>query len=344
MKKRFVTTIVFLILLIGFYHLPDLYYKEPDIEAAKKIIKTKLYEKYDEEFVIEEISRDYDEIEADVYKKSIDGTVKEDDSYYSGSASIDVLSFGRLGNVLKTNYNKISRNVSTETYLLPFVRKYFGKRVMIKVEANHEITGDGSWWANKYSSKTFSEIRQAIKKDSEKNRIMLKLYVHIFDRLDNETEKEKRRSQIFNFVQFLKKEGLFDYLELGVFFIDERVLAPSYDLRDIKYSDKVDIVVEGEEVELPTMKLRKKLSEKLQKEIDKMNEEELLANMKDIKKYYLSYDGMREYNCHYASWIYSIGMLEEEYRSSITDEDRERTYDKIEDVELHNYIKYIYLN
>lgn len=53
-------------------------------------------------------------------------------------------------------------------------------------------------------------------------------YIYIFDRIENEKEKEERREQIFDFVQYLKEEGLFRYLEMGVIFIDEQVLAPSY--------------------------------------------------------------------------------------------------------------------
>jgi hypothetical protein len=176
--------------------------------------------------------------------------------------------------------------------------------------------------------------------------IELELYVYVFDRIEDKAEKEKRRKDIFEFVQYLKEESLFECLEMGVIFIDERVLADSYDKYDRKvyYSDKEKKVVQGERVELPPMKLRKEMSKELQQEVNEMNDKELLANMKKIKKEELSYRGIREYNGQYQSWVYSIGMLKEKYKSSITEEDRNRKYNELTDVKLNKYKKYLFFD
>jgi len=86
------------------------------------------------------------------------------------------------------------------------------------------------------------------------------------------------------------------------------------------------------------------MSDVLQEEVDQMSEEEILERIDRIRKSELSYKRIREYNGQYQSWIYSLEMLVARYKSSITEEDRQKTYSNYDDIEIHNYIKYIYLN
>jgi hypothetical protein len=155
-------------------------------------------------------------------------------------------------------------------------------------------------------------------------------------------------------VQYLKDESLFECLEMGVIFIDERVLADSYDKysRKIYYSDKVEKVVQGERVELPPMKLRKEISKELQQEVNQMNEKELLANMKEIKKEELEIFNSKDlgyYNRQYMDWILSVVMMKVD-RKSLYKRKKEKNlldkydYKSIEDINLHKNKKYIYIN
>ena len=204
---------------------------KPSEEQVRKKMEQHLYEKYGEEFVVDRIGKrsanKQEFYEGRIYPKSIIGTEREDDSYYYGSASIDINSFGRLDKEAGDSYSFINRNDDVEKYLLPKVKELFGERIRLKVDVKHEVTGDGSWWAG-YKSSSLQEMREDIEKEPDRTRIVLTLYLYIFDRIDNEREKEERRKQIFEFIQYLKVEGLFEYLEMGVIFIDERVLAPSY--------------------------------------------------------------------------------------------------------------------
>ena len=258
-----------------------------EVENVRAKIKNHLYEKYGEEFVVDRIgtrsSRGQEFYQARIYPKSILGTEKEADSYYYASASVDKLSFGRLGGV-GDSYSYITRNIDMEKYLLPQVKETFGERTLVKVNVEHKVTGDGSWWAG-YKSKSLEEMKREVKKDPEHNRIELDLDVYIFDKIEDKAEKEEKRQQIFEFVQYLKDEGLFEYLEMRVVIVDERTLAPSYnDFEwDIRYADKVKKEIEGETVRMPPMDLREKMSKQLQEEVNKMSEEELLASMKSIR-------------------------------------------------------------
>lgn len=318
-----------------------------DVEKVRTKIEKDLYQKYGEEFVVDRIGTrtalDEKFYQARIYPKSIIGTPRERDKYYYGNASVDILSFGRLDGVAD-DYGVIKMNEEAEKYLSPKVEELFGKRLLLKTDIKYKELEDGSYI--RYLESGFKDKLKEVKNNSETRRMEVELYIYIFDRIEDKVEKEERRKEIFDFVQYLKKESLFKYLEMGVIFIDERVLAASYSefKREIYYADTVKKYIEGKTVYLPPTELRNKMSKELQKEIDDMSEEELLANMRKIRKSTLSYDGIREYNGQYQSWIYSIGMLEEKYSSSITEEDRNRKYDKVSDVELDRYKKYIYIN
>ncbi|MTI59480.1 MAG: hypothetical protein FH762_05735 [Firmicutes bacterium] len=287
-------------------------------------------------------------MEVCIYPKSIIGTNKEGDSYYYASASVNKLTLGRLDEP-GDSYSYVARNMDVEKYLLPYTKQTFGERVVLKVDVEHKITGDGSWWAG-YKSVSLAEMTKDIAEDPERNRIELELYIYIFDRIDSEREKEERRKQIFDYVQYLKEEGLFNYLELGVIFIDERVLAPSYweYARDIYPANLVEEEVEGETVYLPPRDLRKEMSEVLQREINEMSEEELLVRMGKIRKSELGYNGIREYNTQYMEWIISLDMMKVNRKNFFEKKKKQNEldkyyYDNLSKIDLSFFSDYIYV-
>jgi len=324
-----------------------------DIEKVKTKIGSYLYEKYGEEFVVDRIGsrnvRGDKEFVARIYPKSIIGTKKEGDIYYyKSTASVDKIAFGRLGTP-GDSYSYIYRNDDVEKYLLPKAKEIFGNRVRLKVDVEHKVTGDGSWWAG-YKSKSLEEMREAIKKRPKHNRIELKLYIYIFDKIDNEAEKEKRRREIFEYIGYLKKEGLFEYLEMGVIFIDERVLAPSYEeyKEKVEDSDEVEVEIDGKSVYLPPMKLRKEMSEVLQKEVNEMSEDKLIESMEGIQKSDLTYKKTK-YDGQYFKWIYSIKMLEVNYNSAYQEDLKNGNldcynYNEISKIDMGESLEYIYIN
>ena len=321
----------------------------PSNEELKAKIKEKLYEEYGEEFVVDRIgsrsSRGQKFYQARFYPKSIVGTSKEKDDYYHGEASIEKELFGFSG--VGDDYGEIRRNIEIEKELLGKVKKLFGKRTLLKVEQRYEKRNSNGYFVS-YLDPSYEEVMKRIEKEPNNHRLLLELYVYVFDRIEDKTEKEKRRKDIFEFVQYLKDEGLFEYLEMGVIFIDERALASSYDRfsRKIFFSDKVEKVVEGEKVELPPMKLRTKMSKELQKEINQMSEKELLANMKEIKKEELSYENLDKYYATHYGFIYSVGMLKEKYGSSYEEYKKKGTlghyyYKEKSEVKIGENLEYI---
>jgi len=315
-------------------------------EKISAKIEEYLYEKYGEGFVVDRIglrsSRGQEFYQARIYPRSIIGTNKQWDDYYYGEASLDKKRFS-LGEVADS-YGEIKRNTEIEGILLQEAKEIFGERVLLKVDQRYEKKNErGNFIC--YLNPTYEEIKKRIADEPENHRILLELQIYIFNRINNVAEKEMRRKQIFDFVQYLKKEGLYEYLEMGVIFIDERVLAPGYKdfRRKIDRSTKVREKVDEEEVYLPPRALRKEMSELLQKEIDNMSEEGLLASMREIRKDEL--EDFIKYDMQYVSLVYSFGILEERYSSSITEEERkekDNRYNSIEKIKLEQPYNFIY--
>ena len=310
-----------------------------------------LYEKYGEEFVVDRLgTRTFGDIEyyqARIYPVSIIGTNKEGDKYYQAEANIDILESGKLREPGDT-YGGVIVKERAENYLLPKVKKIFGERVQLKIQVSY-------YTRNKYGTMVgylTPDFHGALEKsinDPENNRLMLDIDVYIFDRIEDEEEKEERRRQIFDFIQYLKEEGLFKYLEMGVIFIDERVLAPGYAEfdREIFFSRKVREEIEGKAVYMPPMELRERMSRELQAEIDRMSEEELLESMGRIKKSELTPEQIANYNRQYLIWICSINMLKETRSSRYEREKKEGNLDFYHYNDVNNIIfaedpKYIY--
>ena len=320
-----------------------------DIGDVRTKIEDHLYEKYGEEFVVDRIgtrsSRGDEFFQARIYPKSIVGTEKQGDSYYYGKASVDKESFGRLGGVADT-YGEINRSLELEEFLTPKAKDLFGERILFKIDQRYERKNEYDTFIS-YLSPDLDHVFEVMEEEPERHRLMLDLDLYVFDRIEDEQEKEERREDIFEFIQYLKEEGLFGHLEMRVVFVDERVLAPSYDdfESEIKFSDKVEVEIEEEDttVELPPKELRREMSEELQEEICEMSEEELLESIRDISKDELNYDDLSRWNSHYLTWIYSPKMIKERYTSSY-DEDTVRDYNEINDIRMGPNLEYIYIN
>jgi len=321
----------------------------PNLEKVRRKMKQELKEKYGEEFVVGRIgtrkSLDETFYQARIYPKSIVGTKKEKDDYYYASASVDKLPLGRLGDV-GDSYALVNLKSDIEDALHPKIESIFGKRFLSKAEAHYKKRepGNETFWGYKVNS--YKAVKDSISKDPENRMVELTLYLYIFDRIDNQQEKEKRRQDIFEFVQYLKEEGLFRYLEMGVIFIDERVLAPSYD----KYKDKMYDYkwetkdIKGETIELPPDSFRIEMSKQLQSEIDTMSDKQLIENINGIRKCELEYEGINQYNSQYISNIYSKGKIKIRYSSWLNNGYKPKDFEEINNVEFTKVLDYIYLN
>ncbi|MGM0508828.1 MAG: hypothetical protein ACQERZ_06620, partial [Fusobacteriota bacterium] len=179
-----------------------------DAEKARVKIKEHLKNKYGEEFVVDRVgtrsSQGEEFYQARIYPESIIGTKKEGDKYYYKRASIEKLPFGKLSGVADT-YSEVKMNQEAENYILPKAKEIFGNRVRLKSDVEYRRWRGEDFYV-RYIVSDFQKRLQEIRDMPKKRRIELELYVYIFDRIDDDKEKEKRREEIFEFIQYLKKE------------------------------------------------------------------------------------------------------------------------------------------
>ncbi|BDU50855.1 hypothetical protein [Haliovirga abyssi] len=349
LKEKLPRIIIFIILILLIPVLKPMIFGHSVKEIRTKM-EQELKKDYGEDFIVENIgtrSANGEKFyQAEIYPKSIIGTNKEYDSYYHARASVDILPFGRLSGVAGT-YGEIQMNDEAEEFLLPKAKKIFGEKIRMKVQVDYK-KHEGDWFS-KYFVSGFQEKMKAVKEDPKNKRLELTLYIYIFNKIDN--EKEERRKEIYEYIQYLKKDGLFKYLEMGVIFIDERVLAPGYYdyTYEIKHGKKVALTVDGEKVYMPPMKLRKEMSKKLGEEVKKMSDDELIKRMNRISKSELNYYGISKYNAERYVSICSVEMLRAINNTKYSKEKKEkmlykRKYIKLKDITYKKNLEYIYIN
>ena len=282
--KNFIKILILICLVIGTTACG-----KPKIEDIKTKMETHLQEKYGEPFVVENIGiRDANGQKfytARIYPRAIVGTPKELDDYYYATVNIDILSNGELRKTGDT-YGEVNTREEAEKYLLPKAKELFGERIRLKTAPELEEKDDknGLWYG--YITPHFQDGRDKAKNNPEKYRLKLTLYLYVFDKIDNEKEKEERREQLFEYIQYLKKEGLFEYLRLYVNIVDERVLTNSYrEFRDEEnYIEYEKVKVDGILVDVPPLEFRKKMTKSLTKELKEMTPKDLEKNLLEIKK------------------------------------------------------------
>ncbi len=273
MKKNLKDIFLLILFLLCLLSLTACF--KPSEEKIKAKMEEHLLTKYGEPFVVQNIgirnANGQKFYTARIYPKSIVGTPKEFDNYYYATVNIDILANGKLRKTGDT-YGEVNTKEEAENYLLPKAKELFGERIRLKTEPELEEKDDkdGLWYG--YITPNFRYARNKVIENPEKYRLKMSLYIYIFDKIDNEEEKEERRKQLFEFLQYLRVEGLDRYLAIDCNFMDDIVLAPSFE--ENRYLLESD-TNKGEKLEL---------IEKLREEVKKLDKKSFLSNMEKIKK------------------------------------------------------------
>lgn len=271
--KNFIKILILICLVIGITACG-----KPKVEDIKAKMETHLQEKYGESFVVENIGmRDANGQKfytAKIYPKAIMGTDKEDDSDYYATVNIDILAFGRLAKTGDT-YGEVKSKEEAENYLLPKVKELFGDRVRLKVNPELEVktvvNKKETYWLQ-YITPHFKVALDKSRNDSSNYRLKIDLVIYVFDKIDDEKEKEERRKQLFELLQYMRKEKLDTYLELYLEFPDDIILAPSFRENRFKLEDSEYI------------KEKKEIEKKLREEVRKLGVEEYTDSINRLKK------------------------------------------------------------
>ena len=187
-------------------------------DRAERVLQKHLKERYGEEFVIYGMGKRAGNVRrwyeaAVVYPKSYIGTRKENDSYYWGKGFVE-LNDGMKGG---DTYGGVLLNESANEFYGKKLKELFGENYLAVIDVK-----------GTYSYRDFEEEMKKRKKSYDRN--PAGIYspisggIYIFGRVENDKDREWYRKQIYEFIQFMKETGTFEYVDLGINVIDEREL------------------------------------------------------------------------------------------------------------------------
>lgn len=171
------------------------------------------------------------------------GTPKEEDHFYEDYAFIKTN--GEIGDGFGTVYLK----EGAEEYFKPKLKELFGENILIAIEPKG--------YYEKWNFKEEMSRRKKVYDDYPEGRYSpLSGGIYIFGRVENEADREHYRKQIYEFIQYLKAENMFDYTLLKIRVIDERVLTKGYRNNDNKINTNLIELINDKSLD------RKEYSEK----------------------------------------------------------------------------------
>ncbi len=258
-KKNLIKIIKKIVLIIVIGILLNSYLTSPS--KAYKALDSYFKKTYGEEFVIKGIGRrrlkDREWYEAGiVFPKSYIGTPKENDRYYWGRGFAEIEAFGFDFDV-GDSYGGVLLNESANEFYGKKLKELFGDNVLpvLEIDGEYKFTD----FIREYSrvSKTISggiyifgrvesdkelfgdNVLPVLEIDGEyKFTDFIREYsrvsktisggIYIFGRVESDKDREWYRKQIYEFVQFMKQAGTFEYVDLGVVIWDERVLSEEF--------------------------------------------------------------------------------------------------------------------
>ena len=293
-------------------------------DRAERVLQKHLKERYGEEFVIYGMGKRAGNVRrwyeaAVVYPKSYIGTRKENDSYYWGKGFVE-LNNGMKGG---DTYGGVLLNESANEFYGKKLKELFGENYLAVIDVK-----------GPYSNRDFE-------KEMESRRISLEKKlggippeisggIYIFGRVENDKDREWYRKQIYEFIQFMKETGTFEYVDLDIEVIDEKVLSENFKNNEILKNNLLENRKSWEKDEKDTKNYRDTKKFFL-KEI-KVNNNEILKNINEINKSQIKKNSLdwSYYNLLIYTKIYSLKYI----KSNSLKGEKEKEYNKITDIEF----------
>ncbi|AVQ29103.1 hypothetical protein C4N20_13740 [Fusobacterium ulcerans] len=247
--------------------------QEATTYEAKEALSKHLIERYGEEFEIGYMGRRSDgkEVwyEAEIYPSKYVGTPKERDKYYRESGTVNIKKgiFGeKLGKAGDT-YGIVKVNESAEEFYGKKLKELFGNNVLQVYDI---------WFNRILEDYSFENIIKV--SDEERTALIIKGGIYIFGRVENDEEREWYRKQIYEFIQFMKETGTFEYVDLGITVIDERELIDVTNPR--KYIKDLSNNLDKE----TWRKERRRLMKKANDEFQELSKEKIKERINSLNK------------------------------------------------------------
>ncbi|WP_462424832.1 hypothetical protein ABF215_11010 [Fusobacterium sp. THCT13E1] len=191
-------------------------------DRAERVLQKHLKDRYGEEFVIYGMGKRAGNVRrwyeaAVVYPKSYIGTRKENDNYYWGKGFVE-LNDGMKGG---DTYGKVLLNESANEFYGKKLKELFGENYLAVID----VKGP---YSNRDFEKEMESRRISLEKELGGIPPEIAGGIYIFGRVENDKDREWYRKQIYEFIQFMKETGTFEYVDLNFTISDERIFSDEF--------------------------------------------------------------------------------------------------------------------
>ena len=313
--KKYIITFLIGIVAFGFFKLKF---------NPESILLRHLEKKYNKEFVIAYggkrsigISSWY---EAEIYPKELVGTPREKDKYYWAKGFVEN---GKGGDT----YGKVLLNESANNFYLPKLKELFGENILPVLDLK------GGYIEEDYIKEM--ELRNKLYKERpDGNFNPLSGGIYIFGRVESDKDREWYRKQIYEFVQFMKETGTFEYVAMQIKILDERCLTNYFDRNKKELLEAKQKYTTSKDY----LDFRENFFKKSNNEYEQMTQEE-----KNIKMDSFNKGEFNDYGNNTYFSLYHMGLTSPKFKDSEPrDKSRRKEYNSISDVQLLNSVKIMY--
>ena len=295
-------------------------------EEAEEKIAQHMYERYGEEFEVgyamidgyTKGDRDVTWYEARVTPIRYIGTPKYIDKYYKavGTVMVKKKMFREEFGITRDTYSNVMLKESANEFYGKKLKELFGENYLSVLE----VTGS-------YSDKS-KNFEGSVKLTKEKgDRLYISGGIYIFGRVENDEDREWYRKQIYEFIQFMKETGTFEYVAIAVNVLDDRILSKQFQENE---ELKQELVTIGKKLDKNDHELFRKKRRELIKKLPLKLEQEV--KMEEINKTEIR----NSVKWSYYNNLLSLPLYSEKYIkvNSLQDIRRISKFEKIEDVQF----------
>ena len=295
-------------------------------EEAEEKIAQHMYERYGEEFEVgyamidgyTKGDRDVTWYEARVTPIRYIGTPKYRDKYYKavGTVMVKKKMFREEFGITRDTYSNVMLKESANEFYGKKLKELFGENYLSVLE----VTGS-------YSDKS-KNFEGSVKLTKEKgDRLYISGGIYIFGRVENDEDREWYRKQIYEFIQFMKEMGTFEYVAIAVNVLDDRILSKQFQENE---ELKQELVTIGKKLDKNDHELFRKKRRELIKKLPLKLEQEV--KMEEINKTEIR----NSVKWSYYNNLLSLPLYSEKYIkvNSLQDIRRISKFEKIEDVQF----------
>ena len=313
--KKYIVAFLIGIVAFGFFKLKF---------NPESILLRHLEKKYNKEFVIAYggkrnigISSWY---EAEICPKELVGTSREKDKYYWAKGFVEN---GKGGDT----YGKVLLNESANNFYLPKLKELFGENILPVLDLK------GGYIEEDYIKEM--ELRNKLYKERpDGNFNPLSGGIYIFGRVESDEDREWYRKQIYEFVQFMKETGTFEYVAMQIKILDERCLTNYFDRNKKELLEAKQKYTTSKDY----LDFRENFFKKSNNEYEQMTQEE-----KNIKMDSFNKGEFNDYGNNTYFSLYHMGLTSPKFKDSEPrDKSRRKEYNSISDVQLLNSVKIMY--